>query len=130
VSAIEGESALTERVQCQRGNERLQGSEGVRAVRSRSHGGNQTGKDERLWVALTGGLGARARSGTRGPSRSIKIRRGGGGGSDRGKRGHHGELNGGEEATNPRAERGERRWEDLGRAGATLVSDSGHGEGT
>jgi hypothetical protein len=30
--------------------------------------------------------GASARSGTRGPSRSIKIRRGGGGGSDQGNR--------------------------------------------
>jgi hypothetical protein len=45
-------------------------------------------------------------------------------------RGRHGELNGGEEATNPRAERGERRWKDLRRAGATPVSDSGHREGT
>jgi hypothetical protein len=34
-----GESALTERVQRQRGNGRLQGSEGVRTVRSRSDGG-------------------------------------------------------------------------------------------
>jgi hypothetical protein len=33
-------------------------------------------------------------------------------------------------ATNPRAERGEWRCEDLERAGATPVSDSGHGEGT
>jgi hypothetical protein len=39
----EGESALTERVQCQRGNRRLQGSEGVRAVRSRSDGGGPNG---------------------------------------------------------------------------------------
>jgi hypothetical protein len=36
VSATEGESALTEGAQRQRGNGRLQGSEGVRAVRSRS----------------------------------------------------------------------------------------------
>jgi hypothetical protein len=34
---------------------------GVRAVRSRSYGGNQTKKDERLWVALTGGSGRQAR---------------------------------------------------------------------
>jgi hypothetical protein len=72
VSAIEGESALTERAQRQTGNERLQGSEGVRAVRSRSDGegskgvravrsrsdgGCQTGKGERLRAALTGGTG-------------------------------------------------------------------------
>jgi hypothetical protein len=31
---------------------------------------------------------------------------------------------------NPRAEKGERRWEGLGQAGATPVSHSGHGEGT
>jgi hypothetical protein len=37
------------------------GSEGVRAIRSRSDGENQTGKDERLWVALTGGPGRQAR---------------------------------------------------------------------
>jgi hypothetical protein len=85
VSATEGESVLTERAQLQRGNGRLQGSEGVRVVRSRSDGEgsegvrggprgsepfdqdrtgeNQTGKDERLWVALIGGVrasGARA----------------------------------------------------------------------
>jgi hypothetical protein len=35
----QGESALTERVQHQRGNRRLKGSEGVRAVQSRSDGG-------------------------------------------------------------------------------------------
>jgi hypothetical protein len=78
----EGESVLTEQAQRQRGNGRLQGSEGVqavrsrsdggvrggprrseevRAVRSRSDGGNQTGKDERLWAALTGGTGRQAR---------------------------------------------------------------------
>jgi hypothetical protein len=39
VSATEGKSALTERVQRQGGNGWLQGSEGVRAVRSRSDGG-------------------------------------------------------------------------------------------
>jgi hypothetical protein len=72
VSATEGESALTERAQRQRGNGRLQGSElfdqdrtggggGVRAIRSRSDGGNQTGKDEQLWAALTGGTGRQAR---------------------------------------------------------------------
>jgi hypothetical protein len=82
VSAIEGESALTERVKRQRGNERLEGSEGVRdvrsrsdggggvrrgprgpkgvqTVRSRSDGGNQTGMDEQLRVTLTGGQGVR-----------------------------------------------------------------------
>jgi hypothetical protein len=59
VSATEGESALTERVQRQRGNERLEGSEGVRDVRSRSDGGNQTGMDEQLRVTLTGGQGVR-----------------------------------------------------------------------
>jgi hypothetical protein len=36
MSVTEGESVLTERAQRQRGNKRLQGSEGVRAIRSRS----------------------------------------------------------------------------------------------
>jgi hypothetical protein len=89
VSATEGESALTERAQRQRGNERLEGSEGVRAVRSRSDGEgsegvravrsrsdreNQTGKDERLRAALTGGIGRQTRvreAVSRGPGRSI-----------------------------------------------------------
>jgi hypothetical protein len=96
VSAIEGENVLTEWVQRQRGNGRLQGSEGVRAVRSRSDGegservrggpsrsikigrGNQTGKDKRLWVTLTGGSGHQVRvheAVSRGPGRAIKIRR-------------------------------------------------------
>jgi hypothetical protein len=76
-SAAEGEGALTERVQRQRGNRWLQGSEGVRAVRSRSDGGsgprgvravrsrldggNRTKKDERLRAALTGGTGRQTR---------------------------------------------------------------------
>jgi hypothetical protein len=57
VSGTEGESALTERVQRPRGNRRLQGSEGVRAVRSRSNGGSEGGPSgsERLRMALTGG---------------------------------------------------------------------------
>jgi hypothetical protein len=71
------------------GNGRLQGSEGVRAcsrgservraVRSRSDGGNQTRKDERLRVALTSGPGHQARvreTVSRGPGRAIKIGRG------------------------------------------------------
>jgi hypothetical protein len=45
-------------------------------------------------------------------------------------RGCHDELDGGEEAMNPRTERGERRCESLGRAAVTPVSDSGHEEGT
>jgi hypothetical protein len=61
VSAIEGESALTERVQRQWGDGRLQGSEAVRAVRSRLDGGNQTEKDKRLRVTLTGGSGRQVR---------------------------------------------------------------------
>jgi hypothetical protein len=62
VSAIEGESALTERVKRQRGNERLEGSEGVRDVRSRSDGG---------------GGGPKGSEGSEGgPNRSIKIGRG------------------------------------------------------
>jgi hypothetical protein len=101
------------------GNRWLQGSEGVRAVRSRSDGGgprgsdgvrvvrsrsdgggprgsepfdqdrtggNQTGKDERLWVALIGGPGRQARvreAVSRGLGRAIKIERGK---SDRGNR--------------------------------------------
>jgi hypothetical protein len=50
------------------------GRGGVRTVRSRSDGENQTGKDERLRVALTGGLGRQARvreAVCRGPGRSI-----------------------------------------------------------
>ena len=43
MSATEGESTLTERAQRQRGNGRLQGSEGVRAVRSRSDGAGSEG---------------------------------------------------------------------------------------
>jgi hypothetical protein len=51
VSTIEGESALTERAQRQRGNGRLQGSEGVRAVRSRSDGeGSEGGPNGSEWV--------------------------------------------------------------------------------
>jgi hypothetical protein len=61
VSATEGESALTEWAQRQRGNERLQGSEGVRAIRSRSDGENQTGNDERLRVTLISGSGRQVR---------------------------------------------------------------------
>jgi hypothetical protein len=99
MSTTEGESALTERAQRQGGNGRLQGSEGVRAVRSRSDGGgpkgvrtgpsgsegfepfdqDQTGKsqtrtDERLRVTLTGGPGRQAcvrEAVSRGPGRSI-----------------------------------------------------------
>jgi hypothetical protein len=98
VSDRGGERALTERAQCQRGNGRLQGSEGVRTVRSRSDGEGsegvprgggsegfelfdqdwtgkiQTGTDERLRVALTGGPGRHARmreAVSRGPGRSI-----------------------------------------------------------
>jgi electron transfer flavoprotein alpha/beta subunit len=63
-----------------RGSEGVQGgSDGVRAVRSRSDGGNQTGKDERLRVALKGGPGCQARvheAVSRGPGRAIKIGRG------------------------------------------------------
>jgi hypothetical protein len=52
---------------------------------------------------------------------------GGSGVAGIGQRGRerHIELNGGEKATNPRAERGERRGEGLGRAGVTLVRNSG-----
>jgi hypothetical protein len=45
-------------------------------------------------------------------------------------RGCHSELDGGERAMNPWSERGERWWEGFGRAGATPVNHSGHGEGT
>jgi hypothetical protein len=43
VSSTEGESVLTERAQRQGGNGRLQGSEGVRAVQSRSDGEGSEG---------------------------------------------------------------------------------------
>jgi hypothetical protein len=101
----EGESVLTERVQCQGGNRHLQGSEGVRAirsrsdggrgprgsegvrtVRSRSDGGNQTEGVEWLWAALTSGPGCQVcvrEAVSRGPGRSICIGRRG---SDRGNR--------------------------------------------
>jgi hypothetical protein len=56
---------------------------------------------------------------------------GGSGVTGIGQRGreHHDELNGGEKATNPRAERGERRGEGLGRTGGTPARHSGHGRG-
>ena len=103
VSDRGGESTLTERAQRQRGNGRLQGSEGVRAVRSRSDGEgsegvrrgvrrgsegsepfdqdrtgkSQTGTDERLWVALTGGPGRQVHvreAVFHGPDRGIPLR--------------------------------------------------------
>jgi hypothetical protein len=101
VSATKGESALTERIQRQRGNRRLQGSEGsepfdqdrtgrgprgsrgsegVRVVRSRSDGENQIGKDKRLRVTLTGGSGRHAVPAVR------AVRSRSDGGSDRGNR--------------------------------------------
>jgi hypothetical protein len=73
VSAKKGESALTEQAQRQG----KQAATGVRGGPSRSikiGGGNQTGKDERLRVALTGGPGRQARGReavSRGPGRSI-----------------------------------------------------------
>jgi hypothetical protein len=55
------------------------GSEGVRAVRSRSDGENQTGKDKRLWVTLTGGSGRQARGAKRYPAvRAIRSESDGG----------------------------------------------------
>jgi hypothetical protein len=80
------ESAQTERAQRQRGNERLQGSEGSEPFDQDRTGKSQTGTDERLRVALTGGPGRQAHvreAVSRCPGRSIKIGRGG---SDRGKR--------------------------------------------
>jgi hypothetical protein len=80
VSAIEGESALTERVQRQRtgaltgGYRGPRGSKRVRTIRSRSDGENQTEKDKRLRVTLTGGSGREARvreAVSRGPGHSI-----------------------------------------------------------
>jgi hypothetical protein len=79
VSAIEGGSALIERAQRQGETNGCRGPscsieigrrgvragpsgfERVRAVRLRLDGGNQTGKDEWLRVALTGGPGRQAR---------------------------------------------------------------------
>jgi hypothetical protein len=56
---------------------------------------------------------------------------GGSGVTGVGQRGRerHDELNGGEEATSSRAERGEQRRQGLGRAGEALVRHFGHGEG-
>jgi hypothetical protein len=45
-------------------------------------------------------------------------------------RGCYGELNGGEKATNPRAERGERWGQSLGRIEGALARHSDHGEGS
>jgi hypothetical protein len=97
----------------------------VRAVRSGSDGGDQTEGVEWLRAALL--LSAAVRS----PKLRQAWARGSGvtGVRQRG-RGRHDELNGGEEAMNPRAEKGERRWEGLGRARVTSVSHSDHGEGT
>jgi hypothetical protein len=84
-----GESSLTERAQHRGESGWLQGSKWVRTVRSRSDGeGSEVvravrsrsdgGKSDLEGWAAAGGadrrakaLGARARSGTRGPSRSI-----------------------------------------------------------
>jgi hypothetical protein len=76
VSDRGGERALTERAQRQRGNGRLQGSEEVRAVRSRSDGGGPKGvrtgpsgseggpsRCEWHWQVGQGMSGARVRSG-------------------------------------------------------------------
>jgi hypothetical protein len=76
VSDRGGESALTEWAQRQRGIRWLQGSEGVRAVRSRSDGEHQTGKGEWLRVALTDGPGRQTcvrEAVSRGLGRSIWI---------------------------------------------------------
>jgi hypothetical protein len=63
VSATEGESALTERVQRQRGNRWLQGSEGVRAIRSGSDGGRGSRGSERVeWMRAALLLSAAVRS--------------------------------------------------------------------
>jgi hypothetical protein len=43
------------------------GAKGVRAVRSRSDGENQTGNEQRLRMALTGGPGRQARKAKRYP---------------------------------------------------------------
>jgi hypothetical protein len=74
------ESALAEWAQHQRGNGRLQGSEGSEPFDQDRTGKSQTGTDERLRVALTGGPGRQAHvreAVSRGPSHSIKIGRGG-----------------------------------------------------
>jgi hypothetical protein len=59
------------------------GSEGVRAVRSRSDRGNQTEKDERLRVALTGGPGRQA-CGREAVSRGPAVRSSSDGGNQTG----------------------------------------------
>jgi hypothetical protein len=81
VSDRGGERALTERAQRQRGNGRLQGSEEVRAVRSRSDGGGPKGvrTGPRGVRAGANGTGRLARACqarvceavSRGPGRSI-----------------------------------------------------------
>jgi hypothetical protein len=93
-------------------------------VRLRSDGGDQTG-GERLRAALL--LSAAVKSPELGQARA----KGGSEVAGIGQRGRecHGELSGGEKATNPRAERGERQGEGLERARGTPVKDFGHGEG-
>ena len=63
----------------------------VRAIRSKSNEGDQT-------------RGKQTAAGGAGPLYGDEAT-----GVEQRGRGHHGELNGGEEAMNPRAERGERR---------------------
>jgi hypothetical protein len=84
----------------------------VRTVRSESDEGDQT-RGKQTVVGGTAPLrgGEVARVGQRG-------------------RGHYGELNSGEEAMDPYAEKGERRREGLGWARVTPVSHFGHGDGT
>jgi hypothetical protein len=74
VSNRGGEGALTERAQRQRGNGRLQGSEGVRVVRSRSDGGGPKGF-ERVRTGPSGSEGGseRVRVGANGTDRRARV---------------------------------------------------------
>jgi hypothetical protein len=85
--------------------------------------GIRPGRDERLRAVLLFSTAVRSPE-----LRQARARVAPGLGRDR-ERERHGELNGGEEAMNPWAERGERRGEGLERTGGAPVRHSGHGEG-
>jgi hypothetical protein len=94
------------------------------AVRSRSDGGDQTREDERL--RTTPLLFAAVSSPELGQARARVDPGSPGLGRERE---HHGELNGEEEAMNPRTEGEERQGEGLGQTGGTPARHSGHEEG-
>jgi hypothetical protein len=95
------------------------------AVRSRSDRGDQIGGSEQLRAAPL--LSTEVRS----PELRQACARGVPGSLGLGREGEGATVNStaGKQATNPRAERGERRGEGLGRIGGAPARHSGHGEG-